>query len=551
MEITNLLDLEIARLWGLSFPEDEFIHLFSRICYLLLENPLHTRDKNICEAIFHILGILVSKYNQALGVTTTIVHMLLNLPHLVSSFADLMSVLKHQFENVSVLSEILREIARMDGSEFMRNTEGAKSIHSFLITCSELIPDAVLGLMPILLPQLDCESHFLRNSILVVIGNLISLSLNPKIALESSPPNPSDPACDQPSPPEPASCKALREAYLDILMERIHDASSYVRSRVLQVWCSLCREKAIPLVRFHAIVALCIERLEDKAAAVRKSSLTLLGSFLEFNPYGSKLQMHHFHAELMREEKKLNHLLQSASLPEIQILEQHEKDPKSCVENLLHQLKNLTVDEIPQESLDAIARQKAIVQYFYDAYKFTTCIQEALPTLSQLLGSSTVSDVKEAINFFIIAHDFSIENVEKLGIRKMLAIVWSKSEGLQEILIHSFHALYFDPQKLGKDPTDKLYAVTVVRSLISLTFGASLGELTSLGALLHEMTKMGYMTPNILRVLWDVFADKLTSVSIEHRRGAIMILSMCASADAALIRSRVQLLIQVGLEPFF
>lgn len=85
--------------------------------------------------------------------------------------------------------------------------------------------------------------------------------------------------------------KVLRDECLDDLWTHMNDISSYVRSKVLQIWNDLKRQNAVPLNWILRIVTRAIERLEDKTSTVRKNAIALLRSFLESNPFSSKVKM--------------------------------------------------------------------------------------------------------------------------------------------------------------------------------------------------------------------------------------------------------------------
>jgi condensin complex subunit 1 len=72
----------------------------------------------------------------------------------------------------------------------------------------------------------------------------------------------------------------------DLLLERIMDVSSYVRTKVLSVLSKCCDLKhKFPKQRL-AITRAAIAALEDKAATVRKGAAALLGKLLVTHPYG-------------------------------------------------------------------------------------------------------------------------------------------------------------------------------------------------------------------------------------------------------------------------
>jgi condensin complex subunit 1 len=72
----------------------------------------------------------------------------------------------------------------------------------------------------------------------------------------------------------------------DLLLERIMDVSSYVRTKVLSVLSKCCDLKhKFPKQRL-AITRAAIAALEDKAATVRKGAAALLVKLLVTHPYG-------------------------------------------------------------------------------------------------------------------------------------------------------------------------------------------------------------------------------------------------------------------------
>lgn len=83
--------------------------------------------------------------------------------------------------------------------------------------------------------------------------------------------------------------KELRDDCLEDLWNHMNDVSSYVRAKVLQIWNDLKNKNAVPLVWIIQVVARTIERLEDRTATVRRNAIILLRSFLESNPFASKV----------------------------------------------------------------------------------------------------------------------------------------------------------------------------------------------------------------------------------------------------------------------
>lgn len=83
--------------------------------------------------------------------------------------------------------------------------------------------------------------------------------------------------------------KELRDYFLQNLLNHIEDVNSHVRSKVLHIWNEIKLEGAVPLTWYIRVLRKSVERLEDKAATVRKNALALLKSFLETNPFSAKV----------------------------------------------------------------------------------------------------------------------------------------------------------------------------------------------------------------------------------------------------------------------
>lgn len=76
---------------------------------------------------------------------------------------------------------------------------------------------------------------------------------------------------------------------------------------------------------------------------------------------------------------------------------------------------------------------------------FVVQMQRAVPVVAQLLGSKNVTDILEAIDFFVTGFEFGLSNA-MLGIRKMLVLIWSKEASVKEAVVNAYRRLYLNPQ---------------------------------------------------------------------------------------------------------
>ncbi|XP_076315224.1 condensin complex subunit 1-like isoform X2 [Tachypleus tridentatus] len=194
--------------------------------------------------------------------------------------------------------------------------------------------------------------------------------------------------------------------------------------------------------------------------------------------------------------------------------------------------------------VNEVTKQQILVQYLKDSVKFAQKIQIALPIVCQLLGSRTVSDVLEAIDFFVTAFEFGVRDAMS-GIQRMLLLVWSKENAVKDAVVNAYRRLYLCPE--GGNTRAK--AVAVVQNLTALVQTCNLGERMSLEHLLEEFMKSGDLNSTVIQVLWERFSKRGPSVTSQDSHAALVLLGMAAGAEVKIVRSNIDILVSVGLDP--
>eukprot|EP00061_Rhincodon_typus_P007142 g28515.t1 len=66
--LTHLLQLDIRKLWTIGQVEEDFTRLVTSCCYHVLENPSigHVKNRASSEAVTHLLGVAIKRYNHML-----------------------------------------------------------------------------------------------------------------------------------------------------------------------------------------------------------------------------------------------------------------------------------------------------------------------------------------------------------------------------------------------------------------------------------------------------------------------------------------------------
>ncbi|XP_060583069.1 condensin complex subunit 1-like isoform X2 [Ruditapes philippinarum] len=628
--LLNLVQLHIHRLWDPPVVDDEFVSLVTNCCYKMLENPeiTHAVNKDFRDAICHIIGVMVKRYNHGLSASLKIIQLLQHFEHLVGPLSSAVKVCVEDYGYKSIVAELIREIGRMDGSDFSRDTSGTRAYSAFLVEMTEKCPAAVLPNISLLLCHLDGESHAMRNGVLAAMGEILMKVLS-KDDLDEK-------------------MKDTRDQFLEKLEDHIHDIHAYVRSKVLQIWLLVVNAKCLPLPHQENLLCLVIGRLQDKSSSVRKYAIQLITALLKNNPFAAKLSVQELELSYEKEKEKLKELkpddeevddpnatfkekteeewvemkknlqpiidelaeddenrstpssliseedtmdivlekiyqqLTSSQLKDAVMLmnaaresfpdiatekqsteeenEEEEKEPVTmdtitCLKNLFIERKHashaLTATEAMQTDTQTdptvaseIAKQQILVQYLKESLAFATQLQAAVPVISQLLGSKNLTDVMEAIEFFVTGFEFGL-TATMIGIRRMLPLIWSKEAGIKDAVVAAYKRLYLNPQ--GGNARSKAQAI--VNNLSALTMGATLCDLTSLDGLIVELMKSGELGQNVIQMLWERFTMKIAGTTPDESRAAVQLIAMAAGADMAVVKTNIDVLVREGLGP--
>lgn len=393
--LTQLLQLDIRHLWNHSVIEEEFVSLVTGCCYRLLENPTISHQKNRAtrEAIAHLLGVALVRYNHMLSATVKIIQMLQHFEHLPSVLVAAVSLWATDYGMKSIVGEIVREIGQKGPQELSRDTAGAKGFAAFLTELAERVPAVLMSSMCILLDHLDGENYMMRNAVLAAMAEMILQVLKGDQLEETA--------------------RETRDQFLDILQAHGHDVNSFVRSRVLQLFTRIVQQKVLPLTRFQAVVALAVGRLSDKSVLVCKNAIQLLASFLANNPFSCKLSDADLAGPLQKEIQKLQEMkaqrrtaAASAAL-----------DPEEEWEALLPELKSTLQQllKLPQEEAD---------QPIAD----TETVEEVKGRIRHLLARASYKQAiiltREATSHFQESEPFSHTELEENSFLNLLGIIF-------------------------------------------------------------------------------------------------------------------------------
>lgn len=364
--------------------------------------------------------------------------------------------------------------------------------------------------------------------------------------------------------------KSKMDRFLDELENRFLDINPYCRARVMQVYVKLCDLDQRLSKRRKKAAKYASLSLKDKSSNVRRNAIKLLTKLVETHPFNlfaddegrlsrdkTVKKLEDIEAqirELMPPEPEKpaageptldEDMLQDATQVDGETLARPQHPDEMTDEEKLETMKKLAEQAANAEKIDKLDKSR---KYYADMLKFIEVVDDAADNVMLLLSAKNKSEVIEAMDFFVKINAYKIPNARN-GIRRMLRLIWTKGnsdegKGVQTHLIECYRDLFFvaDP-RWNSDVTDDY----IMHNMISLTYGTTPAELTSLEQLLSTMMSQGVIKESVIQKLWATYGYLKKPISRTMRRGAIIVLGMLALAKPAIVVDEMELCLRIGL----
>lgn len=586
-----------ADLWALfrpSRPDDAILARVALLAAAAFAEPGSAKDPELAASASTVLAVCALRYGQMESVTSTMVELINVYEHTPPLVAELLRHSVSTFNDGRLVGALVAELSAVDPVEYERQQNatgekaGVRSVANFIEELAARCPKLLAGQMALLLPHLGGRAWSLRSGIIAAIGHLIAQAFI-DVSNESG---------DQ----QRLAALRAKQHLLDVLVERTRDQSSFTRKAVLATWAALSEQRAVPLGHWSTVTEIAIGRLEDKSSLVRKEALRLLQALMLHNPFGPSLPVDRFAATLGTHKDMLDQLFPPEEDGMQQVVnlkeengeeveekkesgvavedndadgmeveqdqgtdkedEQEKKEEKTEEEG--HEQQQGEEEEAPPSAPQpkcspadvgwdgSVEELQALVASLELAVDFARSLTNSMPITTQLLASSTVSDVQESIAFLLTCKQFEVDGAPE-AIRCMLPLIFSRDQAIKDKIVEALDQLYMSGWAGAL-----LTSAQAARALVSLASGASLGELGALEECVKEFITRGKMTPVHVHELWELatraHAALVSGVAGAQRaqrdlRAALAVLSMAAAARPELFNSQhISAFLQYGFD---
>ena len=104
----SLLELQLHRIWHMDHEKDNFISVFTKPAYIILEEKDNLKNDTITGLVYNIIALCIKHYNHGFAATTSIMQCLSYFEHLAEPMADLLGVVYNKYDESKVIENVLR-----------------------------------------------------------------------------------------------------------------------------------------------------------------------------------------------------------------------------------------------------------------------------------------------------------------------------------------------------------------------------------------------------------------------------------------------------------
>ena len=549
--VSRCMALDLWKVFRPSRPDDAVLVSLIQLSSHCMSSPLCVKDAHSVEHAGQIMGLTALRYQQIDAVAAALVDLLNQYEHTPAMVAEILRYSVAEWDDGRLAAAVIQEISAIDASEYERQQNatgekaGVRSVAAFVGELAEKLPKLMATQISLLLPHLGGKAWTLRSGIITAIGHLLAKAF--------------DASQDDGNKEDQEAVLArlrTKQHLLDILCERTRDQSSYTRKAVLQTWQYLAEKRAIPLGHWQVVTTIATGRLEDKSSLVRKEAMRLMGCLMLHNPFGPSLPLDRFMASLELHSSMLDRVMPTVVIAPSQTPPEEAPEVKEEVQNdsaiTEDDLTTAAVEAEPQpeapeepqvamEGVEAaqtpaevgwdgtVEELQALVASLELAVDFSKSLTASMPSLVNLLASSTVSDVQDSIALLLTCKQFEIVGAPE-AIRKMLSLIFARDQNVKDKVIEALDQLY-----LSGWAGNNFTSAQAAQNLVNLACGANLGELGSLEEIVKCFADKNLITVVTVHELWEL-ADTYSrdiheqgankAAALRHLRGAIAILSM-------------------------
>ncbi|XP_063704070.1 condensin complex subunit 1 [Culicoides brevitarsis] len=585
MYVVSCLPLE--NLYDPPVIEEDFANLICEMSYRTIEQQ-YVKEKRVAETAFQILGTAIKRYNHAMVFPVKILQIVSDKDYSIRQIAESSyTILYDECGINSIFDVLIKELAErlIEGAS---DSKLSKHYSQFLSDLGNVAPKLMLPHLSDLGEELlNHEPYSLRNALLQIMGDIVATDLSSEGLAEE--------------------LKETRDEFLDFLFDHIHDTNAHVRSKVLQIWNHLKSEGAVPLSRIHQVLERTVGRLEDKSSMVRKNATTLLKSFLEHNPFSSRLTLEQLQAKYDEADLNLQDLRkkQSEVIPQLEKFEEEWENLSTDIYTMIinniktqvpevenEHLKDiagpvgeLLKDKKYKEALELVRKGDAVNEEQVDNLNFEDKCQYYLVLLKSYYAianrpndyADEITKAEDTVKFYFDFIQYTtllnsaVPKLEEMLMSKTNSDVFEAIDfftaayqfgikGCESGMHKMIFLVWSDKEKreavtsaykkvlFTTDKIDRAHAAQVVENLSRFIENLTYGHYSAFEELMKEWVENEIIDNVMIQVMFERYTKKLPNTTENDSRLALQLLVLSSVANPRIVRNNLDFLIRIGIE---
>ncbi|XP_018328034.1 condensin complex subunit 1 [Agrilus planipennis] len=571
LALNNILDREISFLWDPPVVEEVFINMVSEVFYRFLEFPTLKSDRELRTELFNAIGILLKRYNHGMTFNVRITQLIKMHEHLMFCIPEGIQLLVNDYNCKGLVRNFIREITEWQTDEKFQDSQSYTLRNSVLSVIAEVVltvlskdnlneeeKDSRDELLEILEDHIFDTSSFVRTK---VVQHWAKLQKENAIPL------------------------SVQNSVLEKIVGRLYDKGANVRKSAAN---------CVSTFLTHNIYGaeLQLSKMEKELQQKRDELDRCKGNMCQNttnklqeldNEWTAKVEkLKEVIAEKLQEEQKEEendekdeekNLALEDGIPALirQCITEEKFDEafKMCRLAVKHldqwkeSSKNLDKREEGnlflvlmktvfygqgsrgtfvdlETNFKVLEKLESHVQFLTNCVGFLQQINKAIRPMKELLESTSIGDMQEAVDFFVIAFQFKIENALD-GILAMLRIMQRNEQERKEYVVNAFKTIYLTTDTKSM----KEHTTTIVDRLIHLLKTTPYDSLNDFSIIVTEWTSKGILDNSVIDALWQCFT-KQRDVSEDDSRAAIDLLAMAAKGRKTIISKNLKMIATVA-----
>lgn len=588
---SGILQENLNNLWDPPVAEEQFVNVIANCCYKVFENPEITQAKlkPLKDCLSQVLAVLVTQYNHGLTFVPQCVQLLKNHEHSAVPLSNAVQVMVNDFNCASVLNKVLREMTEAVRDEDLQGF--GKSVATFITNLSENFPQILCPCVNVLSKCLAFEPYVVRNAVLTSFTDILLKCF----------------ASDDLSNDN----KKIRDTLLKCMHNHLRDQSSYVRSKVLQLWAKLAQAHLIPVDVYMPVLRTAKARLTDSSSHVVKSAIQFFIAVLKDNIYAGKFNLPELRSQLSKAKEILKNLQSKQVLPKEQIWKLLEADLaihlNREVEKEQEETETASSEGVAIEEAMVVIAQLLQQRLFAEAFSLLKACEVQFPESLEIRVNMDRSDEVEyyiatfqkifmnsASNFNPHLEEYEKQKLVINYLEDTIAFALLVSEAAKDIerplfgqsSMEAVEAIEFfttayqfsagDSRRVIKEmipliwsrtpgikeaiieafknlyvessqTTSKGKAMQAAKRLIKLLKELDQDQKSGLEELIHSWFQNNDLDKEFIQVLWEIFSKRLPQFNEDDSVGAIIILNTISEKNPLIVSLNLQVLIDNGL----